>query len=120
MRREFLKNDDFQNPRMEKPVEFEIKDYDTAVKNSKYPIWRQKAQPSPSNKKSDLALRRLDSGLDGNHWECTETHRRHLRVRTTGIQEEEEYLDSWDNTIPVDSNEAAERDCSKLINKSYC
>ena len=37
MRREFLKNDDFQNPRMEKPVEFEIKDYDTAVKNSKYP-----------------------------------------------------------------------------------
>jgi len=37
MRREFLKNNDFQNPRLEKPVEFEIKDYDTAVKNSKYP-----------------------------------------------------------------------------------
>ena len=36
MRREFLKSD-FQNAAMEKPVEFEIKDYDEALKNSKYP-----------------------------------------------------------------------------------
>ena len=44
MRREFLKNDDFQNPRLEKPVEFEIKDYDNAVKNSPFP---QMAKENP-------------------------------------------------------------------------
>ena len=36
MREEFLKNDDFQNPRLEKPEKFEITDYDTAKKNSPY------------------------------------------------------------------------------------
>ena len=37
MREEFLKNDGFQNSRFESPVEFEISDYDDAVKNSPYP-----------------------------------------------------------------------------------
>ena len=35
MRQEFLKSD-FHNPNLEKPVEFEIKDYDDAVKKSEY------------------------------------------------------------------------------------
>ena len=48
MRREFLKNDDFQNPRIEKPVEFEIKDYDTAIKNSQHlQIVRENPTPDP-------------------------------------------------------------------------
>ena len=52
MRREFLKNDDFQNPEMEKPVEFEIKDYDTAVENSKYPQTEiRKPEQTPEIKK---------------------------------------------------------------------
>jgi hypothetical protein len=98
MRREFLKNDDFQNPRMEKPVEFEIKDYDTAVETSKYPqteirkpepTTEEPAQepeikqepleetttstspeaPIPSNTKVPMALRKLQSNLDGKAWE---------------------------------------------------
>merc|ERR1712030_309336 len=42
MRREFLKSD-FQNPNMEKPVEFEMSDYDKAVKTSPHP--QQKVNP---------------------------------------------------------------------------
>ena len=151
MRREFLKNNNFQNPRMEKPVKFETKDYDTAVKNSKYPqqtpenhqtpteepaqekpqeqVARQKpteettapnnpetptpntpGTTTPSDTKSSLAQRRLGTGLDGNYWQCKESHGRRLRVRTTGLQEEEEYMDSWDNTIPVDGNEVEKQD----------
>ena len=134
MRREFLKNDDFQNPRMEKPVEFEIKDYDTAVKNSKFPqtVIRNPTPapeeptqepeikqepmdetPKPPSTKVPKALRNLESNLDGKAWECTETHRPRLRVRTTGIQNEEEYQDNWDNTIPAENNETTEEDCSK-------
>ena len=147
MRREFLKNIDFQNPNIEKPVEFEIKDYDTAVKNSKYPQQapenrptvmeestqekpqRQESNPepteetitpenpenpspnttetaTPSDPKASLVQRRLGTGLDGNYWQSTESHGRRLRVRTTKLQEEEENLDSWDNTIPAEGDEA--------------
>ena len=67
----------------------------------------------PSNTKLPPALRKLKTGLDGKAWECTDTHRPRLRVRTTGIQEEEEYQDSWDNTIPAENNETTEEDCSK-------
>ena len=98
MRREFLKNDDFQNPRLEKPVEFEIKDYDNAVKNSPFPqmvkenpitepgkstqnpkIKQEPLEPldetpKPQHTKVPRALRNLESNLDGKAWECTKTH----------------------------------------------
>ena len=138
MRREFLKSD-FQNPRMEKPVEFEIKDYDTAVKNSKYPqaeirtpvptpvapsqepeIKKEPVEEAttpinpevtePVSTKIPMALRKLQSNLDGKAWECTDTHRPRLRVRTTGIQEEDEYQDNWDNTVPAEKNEIPEEE----------
>ena len=48
--------------------------------------------------------------LDGKKWECTETQRPRLRVRTTGVQEEDEYQDSWDNTIPAEDKETTEED----------
>ena len=124
-------------------TKFEMSDYDTDLKNSKYPQQMPenpstpaeepaqekpqekevKQEPieettmpndpettTPSNNKPNLAQKRLGSGLDGNYWKCSETHGRRLRVRTTGLQEEEEYLDSWDNTIPVDGDEAAGED----------
>ena len=46
-------------------------------------------------------LKNLESGLDGPSWECTEMHGRRLRVRTTGLDDENEYKDSWDNTLPI-------------------
>ena len=134
MRREFLKSD-FQNAAMEKPVEFEIKDYDEALKTSKYPqipvktpiptpatapaetpqVPDIKQEPveepttpiaqevnQPAVQKLPASIKRLQSNLDGKAWECTDTHRPHLRVKTTGIEEEEEYLESWDNTIPAE------------------
>ena len=138
MRREFLKSD-FQNPRMEKPVEFEIKDYDTAVKNSIYPqaevrtpvptpeapsqepeIKQEPVEEAttpispevtqPVSPKIPMALRKLQSNLDGKAWECTDTHRPRLRVRTTGIQEEDEYQDHWDNIVPAEKNEIPEEE----------
>ena len=130
MRREFLKSD-FHNPNMEKPVEFEIKDYDTAIKNSKHPMDMtpmtppsttsdpepeikketeeetaappSPANPAPATPKVSRMLQNLKSNLDGRAWECTDTHRPRLRVKTTGINEEDEYLDHWDNTIPVEN-----------------
>ena len=134
MRREFLKSD-FQNAEMEKPVEFEMSDYDKALKNSKYPqtqIQTPTSTPAPDTaektpepeikkepveapatlttpevnqptvQKLPASVKRLQSNLDGKAWECTDTHRPRLRVKTTGIQEEEEYMESWDNTIPAE------------------
>ena len=69
--------------------------------------------PKPPNTKVPIALRKLESNIDGKAWECTDTHRRASRVRTTGIQNEEEYQDNWDNTIPAENNETTEEDCSK-------
>ena len=143
MRREFLKSD-FQNPNMEKPVEFEIKDYDAAVKNSIHPQPKVstpaptpvapapvtpapgpeiKKEPmeeattptspevaEPTRAKLPMALRKLQSNLDGKAWECTDTHRPRLRVRTTGVQESDEYLDHWDNTVPAEENEILEEE----------
>ena len=63
------------------------------------------AATSPDPKAS-LAQRRLGTGLDGNYWQCTETHGRRLRVKTTTLQKEEEYRDSWDNTVIMDEPEA--------------
>ena len=48
-------------------------------------------------------VRNLKSDLDGKAWECTDTHRPRLRVKTTGINEEDEYYDHWDNTIPLEN-----------------
>ena len=133
MRREFLKSD-FHNAEVEKPVEFEMSDYDKALKTSIYPPNRPETptttpSPNPGEEPSEpkikqepteatttpnipeesqptvqklpAAVRRLQSNLDGKAWECTETHRPRLRVKTTGIKEEEEYMGSWDNTIPA-------------------
>merc|ERR1712030_76112 len=50
MRREFIKSD-FHNAEVEKPVEFEITDYDKALKNSIYPQNRPEipsTTPSPT------------------------------------------------------------------------
>ena len=142
MREEFLKSD-FHLPNAEKPVEFEMKDYDKAVKESKHPQLPPEQQPkvseetpqeipqkeepkpnpmketsdpeitedpspittestTPPDSKTSLAKRRLDTGLDGNYWQYTETHGRRLRVKTTKLQKEEEFWDSWDNTINMD------------------
>ena len=131
MREEFLKNDRFQNSRFESPVEFEISDYDKAVKNCPYPqtvdqeatptttpeqhpatqpettpqnpqVKQEPLEETPRPRKGQRELRNLDSGLDGKAWECSGTHeRRRLRVRTTGVQEEDEYQDNWDNTVPA-------------------
>ena len=124
---------------MEKPVEFEIKDYDTAIKNSQFPQIVRKnltpdpevptqnpevkqepldETPKPQRTKVPRALRNLESNLEGKAWESTETHGPRLRVRTTEIQEEEEYQDSWDNTISMEDHETAEEDCSNKIHKS--
>ena len=134
---------------MEKPVEFEIKDYDTAVKNSAYPqtaietpeptpvvppqepeIKQEPVEEAttpispevtePVSTKIPMALRKLQSNLDGKAWECTDTHRPRLRVRTTGIQDEDEYQDNWDNTVPAENNEIPEEEYSKEINKFNC
>ena len=74
--------------------------------------------PKPQHTKVPRALRNLESNLDGKAWECTETHGSRLIVRTTEIQEEEEYQDSWDNTISMEDHETAEEDCSNKIHKS--
>ena len=34
MRKEFFKNEDFINPRIEKPAEFEVRGYDTSTKDT--------------------------------------------------------------------------------------
>ena len=47
-------------------------------------------------------LKNLESDLDGKAWACTDTHKRRLIVKTTAINEEEEYYDHWDNTIPLE------------------
>ena len=61
---------------------------------------------TPPDSKTSLAKRRLDTGLDGNYWQYTETHGRRLRVKTTKLQKEEEFWDSWDNTINMDEPKA--------------
>ena len=64
----------------------------------------------PPRVKLPMALRKLHSDLDGKAWECTDTHRPRLRVRTTGIDESDEYLDHWDNTIPAKEEETVEEE----------
>ena len=107
MREEFLKNDDFQKPRLEKLAEFEITDYFTAKKNSPYPqiveetvrenpipepetstqepeVKQERLEETPKQQSTKIprALKNLDSSL-GKKWEFTEDHRRRIRVRTT-------------------------------------
>ena len=135
MREEFLKNEDFLNPRLEKPVEFKITDNDTAKKNSIYPqkmeetviedlapkpetptqVPEVKQEPSEETPKQPStkiprALKNLKSSLDGKQWECTENHGRRLRVRTTEVQDGAEYQDSWDNTIPIENTKTPKED----------
>ena len=147
MRREFLKSD-FHNAATEKPVEFEIKDYDEALKNSEYPQKKNQTPepqtatapaetpqeptikqepvevdtpttitppttqeiPLPTTPKIPAAVRRLQSNLDGQAWGCSDTHGPRLRVRTTGVEEEEEYLDSWNNIVPAHEHEQPKED----------
>ena len=142
MRREFLKSE-FHNSEVEKPVEFEMSDYDKALKNSIYPqnkpeiphttpspdpgeapvepkIKQEPTETSttpdkpeesqPTTQKVPAAVRRLQSNLDGKAWECTETHRPRLRVKTTGIEEEAEYMGSWNNTVPAKEETQQQQD----------
>ena len=133
MRREFLKSN-FHAPNAETPPEFEIKDYDDALKDTKPPIdmtplprfsnpepeikkepmednsppstdtpaETPAATPAPAAPKGSRMLKNLESNLDGKAWACTDTHKRRLRVRTAGIEEEDEYYDHWDNTIQLE------------------
>ena len=120
---------------MEKPVEFEIRDYDTISNDSPQPRIipetpdenqtpdleaptqepqerQEPVEKAPEQQTTKLPriLRNLETGLDGKKWECTETHRPRLRIRTTGVQEEDEYQDSWDNTIPTEDKKTTEED----------
>ena len=61
----------------------------------------------PKSNKGQRELRNLESKL-GPAWECTETHRPRLRVKTTGVEEESEYQDSWNNIVPIPKTEAPE------------
>ena len=133
MRREFIKSD-FHAPNAETPPEFEIKDYDDALKDAKHPMdmtplprssspepeikkepmednsppsndapaETPAAIPVPADPKGSRMLKNLESNLDGKAWACTDTHKRRLRVRTAGIEEEDEYYDHWDNTIQLE------------------
>ena len=56
----------------------------------------------PAAPKGSRMLKKLESNLDGKAWACTDTHKRRLRVRTTGIEEEDEYYDHWDNTVELE------------------
>ena len=64
--------------------------------------------PEQQTAKVCRMLKNLNSGLDGNKWGYSQTHRPRLRVRTTGLQEGDEYQDSWDNTIPVEVKKTSE------------
>ena len=122
-------------------MEFEIKDYDNAVKKSEYkqsiepattpsapaeptPEPKIKQEPAeevntpttpevnqPETAKIHPVLKKLQSDLDGKAWECTDTHRgQRFRVRTTSLEEEDEYLGHWDNTIQAEENETLEEE----------
>ena len=133
MNREFLKSE-FYNPDNNKPVEFEIRDYDEALKlkspsdippavppPSREPEIKQEPTtedtptiteipetiptPAPTTSKSSKGsreLKNLGSGLDGKAWGCSGTHGRRLIVRTTKINEEEEYSEHWNNTRDIE------------------
>ena len=121
------------------PVEFQMGDYDDAVRTSPHPQTENqrpattntpdtlpetpvvpenesphiKQEPQiettpPKSTKGQRELKNLDSKLDGHTWECTETHRPRLRVRTTGVEEESEYQDSWNNIVPIPETETQE------------
>lgn len=116
-------------------MEFELQNYNSAVKNLPHwskedttpteitpPVIKTEApaeqttetlpkQPEqPRRERVSRELKNLESGLDGPSWECKEMHGRHLRVKTTGIEDEDEFKDSWDNTQPIqDPEHPAER-----------
>ena len=107
---------------MDKPEEFEIRDYDTSTRETprqqtiqeppeekqgdpptnqeepstsiQEPEIIQETTPEEQTAKVPRMLRNLNSGLDGNKWGCSQTHRPRLRVRTTGLEEGKEYQDS--------------------------
>ena len=138
LNREFLKSD-FYNPNDNKPVEFEIRDFDEALKlkcpedtppprpSTQEPEIKQEPMdentpkiteiPSenptptqaPSTSKGSRMLKNLNSDLDGSAWACNDTHGRRLRVRTTKINEEEEYMDHWDNITTINEENIEEK-----------
>ena len=66
------------------------------------PLEESHEQPAqPGKERVSRELKNLDSGLNGPAWECKGTHGRCLRVRTTGIQGEQEFNESSDNTRPI-------------------
>ena len=113
-------------------MEFEIKNYDDAVKNSEYkqltetptapsapadtaPDTKIKQEPveevtttptpeatQPETPKVPAAVRKLKSDLDGKAWECTSSHRQRFKVTTASVDQENEYLESWDNVIHME------------------
>ena len=146
MNREFLKSD-FYNPHNNKPVEFEIKDYDEALKlkrpsdippATRSPIIEPEIKqepmddstptiteipatnptPAPTTSKSSKGsreLKNLDSGLDGKAWGCSTNHGRRLIVRTTKMNEEEEYSEHWNNTTLINDEEIEDKTLTSPI-----
>ena len=126
MIKEFMRDDTFRTVNSAPPVEFELTDYDSAVKNA--PIRPDAPPPNenipatenkspepqieapviqtppeaipeqtsqPRKEWMSRELKNLKSELNGPSWECKETQYGWcLRVRTTGIEEEEEFKDA--------------------------
>ena len=71
--------------------------------------------PAQTTSKGSRMLKNLNSDLDGKAWACNDTHGRRLRVRTTKIDEEEEYFDHWDNTTPINDKNIEEKTLTSPI-----
>ena len=59
--------------------------------------------PAKTTPKGSRMLKNLGSGLDGKAWACSDNHGQHPLVRTTKINNEGEYLESWDNTTAINN-----------------
>ena len=73
--------------------------------------------PAQTTSKGSRMLKNLNSTLGGAAWACNDTHDRHLRVKTTKINAEKEYLDHWDNTTPINDKDIDEKTLTSPILK---
>ena len=113
LNREFLKSD-FYNPNDNKPStqEPEIKQEpmdESTPEITEIPAEDPAPTPAPTTSKGSRMLKNLKSDLDGSAWACNDTHVWRLRVRTTKINEEEEYLDHWDNITTINDENIEEK-----------
>ena len=71
--------------------------------------------PAPTSSKGSRMLKNLESGLDGKAWGCNESHGRRLLVRTTKINDEEEYDEHWDNITTINDEDIEEKTLTSPI-----